>query len=348
MSDPLPEYPPPPPPVTQQLPPGGAPSGVPPAYPPPPRPGAPTYPPPPPPPPPRGAPTYPPPPPPPPIAYPPPVGPPVAGPPGLVPAGLPPGFPPPPTATESGIPIWPPKGARYTTVTWTILASIGVLAVTLFSDIFGSLGAAIVRRAMPAGQLRAVALMLVLSATYAVDLGVIWLLARRYTRKFAPAVGLNRVVNWPFAIFLAFMVSVGARIAGTLAAIAARAFQLPAPTNNAREILNIFGTGPVSLIVASVLLCVVAPLSEEIIFRGVVLSAIRDRWGTAAGVIVSSLLFAALHIDPMTIIVVFFAGLGFALITIWYRSVWPSVVAHSMYNGVAFLLLVLLHSKGIV
>ncbi|HZX71966.1 MAG TPA: CPBP family intramembrane glutamic endopeptidase [Rhodanobacter sp.] len=82
------------------------------------------------------------------------------------------------------------------------------------------------------------------------------------------------------------------------------------------------------------------PLVEELLFRGVLLSALLQRWGTGVAVLLSSLAFALAHLPGLNWqLFALPALLGLALALAWLRlrsgSIWPSVVAHGANNALA-------------
>lgn len=89
--------------------------------------------------------------------------------------------------------------------------------------------------------------------------------------------------------------------------------------------------GAVSLLTATFLIGVVVPIGEELLFRGVVTTALL-RYGPLVGVIGGAFLFALLH----GISIVFPAAVVAGLVTgeVYRRSgsVWPAVVVHVVYN----------------
>ena len=92
---------------------------------------------------------------------------------------------------------------------------------------------------------------------------------------------------------------------------------------------------PLVLLVASV-----GPLVEELLFRGVLLSALLQRWGTVAAVLLSSVAFALAHLPGLDWQVFALPDLLLlALALAWLRlrsaSIWPSVVAHGANNLLA-------------
>src|SRR5215831_4798038 len=80
----------------------------------------------------------------------------------------------------------------------------------------------------------------------------------------------------------------------------------------------------------------VAPLTEEILCRGILLNRWAAKWGVTEGILLSSLVFAIPHIirAPAT----FLSGICFGIMYIKTRTLWTPIVAHSLYNGVAIAL----------
>ena len=94
-------------------------------------------------------------------------------------------------------------------------------------------------------------------------------------------------------------------------------------------VLRLFGDTPQPLVAfaVSALLAVVTGLVEETTFRGQLLPALSTRWSSlAVGFVLSTLLFAALHVNPLSL---FKGGEGFkdALVLITYQLVTGSIFA---------------------
>ena len=86
---------------------------------------------------------------------------------------------------------------------------------------------------------------------------------------------------------------------------------------------------------------VVAPLLEEMIFRGFLLKrALRWRPQIAA-VLLVAVLFGLLHLNVVQSLCAAAAGLVFCLFYAKRESIGLSILAHSVYNGMAFLLILL-------
>ena len=91
---------------------------------------------------------------------------------------------------------------------------------------------------------------------------------------------------------------------------------------------------PVVLITTAVVL---APLVEEIFFRGFLYAGFRTRlpWGVSA--VLSAGLFALLHLQPLAAPVLFLLGLLFAYLYHRSGSIWPAIVLHLLVNTVGVL-----------
>ncbi|AKU91664.1 CPBP family intramembrane glutamic endopeptidase [Vulgatibacter incomptus] len=87
------------------------------------------------------------------------------------------------------------------------------------------------------------------------------------------------------------------------------------------------------LLVAGV--AVFAPFGEELLFRGYLMRVLRARYGWKGALFVTSALFAVVHFNPASVLALFGLGLVFGLIRLWTGSIWPSMLAHSIQNGVA-------------
>jgi len=80
-----------------------------------------------------------------------------------------------------------------------------------------------------------------------------------------------------------------------------------------------------------VLAALVAPVLEEVLFRGIVFNGLRAHWGGWVAALVSSLLFALGH-DPAKMPATFVAGLIFTLFYTQSGSIIPSILAHAAGN----------------
>jgi membrane protease YdiL (CAAX protease family) len=92
------------------------------------------------------------------------------------------------------------------------------------------------------------------------------------------------------------------------------------------------------LVAAGFLVCVVAPLAEEMFFRGFLFGALRKR-GLILALLVSGTAFGLAHVASSPIgFIVPLAALGVILALLYERtgSLWPSIALHALNNSIAF------------
>ncbi len=82
--------------------------------------------------------------------------------------------------------------------------------------------------------------------------------------------------------------------------------------------------------------CLLAPLAEELFFRGLVFRVLVDRLGLAAGTALSSALFAAAHASLTWSPGLVVTGAGLALLYAGARSLPAAMAAHAVVNLLTF------------
>lgn len=181
--------------------------------------------------------------------------------------------------------------------------------------------------------------LLVICTLALAGLVTVMLIQRRWpfwwSQGHAPGLG---VVRTPRPSFFAYAVLIGLAtpiVGGLLTNLIAHGHAVT------QQIQQIGSDTPLSLRLPLVLIvATLGPFVEELLFRGVLLSALMQRCRTGWAVVVSSLLFALVHLP----------GLGWqwfalpdlillACLLAWLRlrsaSIWPAVLAHSCNNLLA-------------
>ncbi len=79
----------------------------------------------------------------------------------------------------------------------------------------------------------------------------------------------------------------------------------------------------------------ITPFLEELLHRGVVFGRLRRMMGMWPAVILSALIFAALHFNIVQFIYAFLLGIVFALFVEKTGKLYPAVLAHILANGIA-------------
>jgi membrane protease YdiL (CAAX protease family) len=142
-------------------------------------------------------------------------------------------------------------------------------------------------------------------------------------RAAIPALGL-RPANWKYVVFGAL---------GTMA-LSVAVSQVGLQPEGMKQVLEIVRDLH-QLALSLLLLAVLAPLVEELVFRGLLYGWLAGRWGGNVAWVVSSIAFAAAHTEPAHIVLVFPLGLLFGWLRKRTDSLLPSLVAHIANNGLA-------------
>lgn len=99
--------------------------------------------------------------------------------------------------------------------------------------------------------------------------------------------------------------------------------------------------GPIDFIILAVVVVIGAPLAEEFFYRGMLLQGLRRRLPDAAAILVSSGLFALVHIEPILYPGTFVLGLVAAIVTLRTGRLGLAWSMHVGFNGATLVLLLL-------
>lgn len=123
-------------------------------------------------------------------------------------------------------------------------------------------------------------------------------------------------------------------------------FDLRAPDRSVFEDVAVDATGWAILVI---LVCVGAPLVEELFFRGLLQTRLVDRYGAVPGLVVTALLFGAAHLAAWQGAVTFVyawsiagAGLVLGVIRHYTGTLGAATIAHAFFNAQAVVAVALL------
>ena len=179
--------------------------------------------------------------------------------------------------------------------------------------------------------------------SYVVAMALIILIPPRIAKKWGVSrkgLGLNELPTWTDIGLapVAFIVSL------ILAAGLVALFSL-FPWFNAEQTQNLgFSTFIMGWdrIVSFITLLLVAPIAEEIIFRGWLYGKIREKWGMLPSILVVSTLFGLVHFQWNVGVNVFALSIVLCGLREITGTVYAGILTHMLKNGVAFYLLYVL------
>ena len=91
-----------------------------------------------------------------------------------------------------------------------------------------------------------------------------------------------------------------------------------------------------TILIAFVSAAIISPIYEEIFYRGFLYRWFRVKWGVPAGILLSSFVFMLVHIPTYnTLPINFLSGVIFSWTYEKTGSLYPGMIIHAVFNGIA-------------
>lgn len=94
--------------------------------------------------------------------------------------------------------------------------------------------------------------------------------------------------------------------------------------------------------------CFIAPIAEEIIFRGVIYKSLKEKFSIPISIFISAAIFAFLHLELSSLPVLFFLGVVLATLFEKYGNLWVPIGLHFFNNLFANLALLIIKFTNII
>jgi membrane protease YdiL (CAAX protease family)/ferredoxin len=107
------------------------------------------------------------------------------------------------------------------------------------------------------------------------------------------------------------------------------------PARLSSDLSAVFGGGGMGLALSIVLVALVAPLVEEMAFRGVVLPVLGSRWSLWPAVVGTAVVYAAYHFSLWLFAPTLVLGIALGWLAWSRRALWPAILLHVLYNAAA-------------
>lgn len=166
----------------------------------------------------------------------------------------------------------------------------------------------------------------------AIEVGIIVGLMR-WRKLRIQDLGLQRFHwGWIFAVLGLYIAQM------TLVVVVFTVIQVVSPSTNLDQAQDVLGFGKTHwAVVASFIAAVgIAPVVEELIFRGIMFRALASRWPIWLAAIVSSAAFGWLHGQLNVGIYTFLLGLLLTWLFQRSQSLFPGILLHMLNNAIAF------------
>ena len=231
-----------------------------------------------------------------------------------------------PAPKPTGPAAWPAWAAPLALVSALVVGNIAGLLIAVVAEVGGA-EVFVEGKDAPAG--------VVVASAY--SLGVIFvLIAYAFARMSGPAYaadfGLRGTPFWR-----AVGITIGLYVA--LVVIAALWFSAVGSPGE-EEVLDTLGVdrSTLLLVLGAIAVCVFAPIGEEILFRGFMFPALRNRLGVALGAAITGALFGLVHGFSSDVKALLPLAVFGALLCLLYQatgSLLPSIALHAINNAIA-------------
>lgn len=218
---------------------------------------------------------------------------------------------------------------------WVVLAFVG--AQLLLTAVFAGFNALEVSFDTVNGAIfQTVVGVVVYILTLLIVMGVPWLIFRQKTPL--SLLGLQRWPRWselgwaPLG-FVVYLFLSGALIAASQALLPGMDYEQAQDVGF--EQLNF----RYEYFLAFLTLVIIAPVAEEVLFRGYLFGKLRRYVPLVVAIFITSLLFALVHLQWNVGLDTFALSVVMCLLVVWCKSLWPAIIIHMLKNFVAFYLL---------
>ncbi|MGH7217863.1 MAG: lysostaphin resistance A-like protein [Candidatus Microsaccharimonas sp.] len=179
----------------------------------------------------------------------------------------------------------------------------------------------------------ATAAAIIYALSIALVIGVPWLIKRRATTR--EELGLHRMPSWMDVIWapagmVVYLILTTLVMSFAVQYLTFINFEQAQDTGFA-EVTTQF-----EYILAFISLVIIAPIAEEVLFRGYLFGKLRKYVPLWLAILVTSALFAAVHGQWNVALDVFVLSVVMCLLRVVSKSLWPAILLHMMKNGIAY------------
>jgi len=217
---------------------------------------------------------------------------------------------------------------RYVYIVLTFIAM--QLSVFIGMPLFYTIGTRLLHISPQEMEIKAVGSWLIFS--FLAGLAIVLFLVRKNEKvtKIEKAEPLPIGISLIWAIGGIFL----ALFAQVLAANIEKAIGIEPGSQNTKEILQLIELFPLIVLISSV----IGPILEEIVFRKVIFGTLYNRLPFGVSAVISSIIFALAHMEPIHLILYTAMGFVFAFLYVQTKRIIVPIIAHVMMNTLVVLM----------
>lgn len=98
-------------------------------------------------------------------------------------------------------------------------------------------------------------------------------------------------------------------------------------------------SSPIQLAVLFIFGVIIAPFAEELYFRGLLFTVLKQNLGLVGGIVVSGIVFGLLHFDLPRFLPLMVGGMALAILYHKSKSLYAPMIAHGVWNALMFFII---------
>ncbi|MDQ1148003.1 membrane protease YdiL (CAAX protease family) [Bacillus sp. SORGH_AS 510] len=158
---------------------------------------------------------------------------------------------------------------------------------------------------------------------------ILFLLRKEFNTKRLDERSSSLGMSIAWAIFGVFLALFSQSIAGMIEHL----MGIKSGSENTKDILTIIDTLPWAILVTSIF----GPILEEIVFRKIIFGSLYKRFNFFISALISSVVFALAHMEPVHILLYSAMGFTFAFLYVITKRIWVPIFAHVTMNTLVVL-----------
>jgi uncharacterized protein len=159
-----------------------------------------------------------------------------------------------------------------------------------------------------------------------IPLGIAYLIRKKLTNNYSFNLKIINKRTIPFIVISSVLLLFG--IADPIGNL------IPMPESFKKALMDF---GSQTGVFAFLLLVIAAPILEELLYRGIILDGLLNKYSPLISILISSLLFGIAHLNPWSFVNGFIIGIFSGWVYFRTRSVLPSIIIHASANLSGFL-----------
>lgn len=173
-------------------------------------------------------------------------------------------------------------------------------------------------------------------AQWVAMLGPLYFVVLRKIKNFGTALGFNKKLSFWQCLKSALLAWLIYFLINALIQLLLFKFDIQLPGYQPQQPhLPIFGSSPLDIALAILVMVILAPVVEEIFFRGFILNNLVANIGSRWGNFITAIIFAGIHFEFQSVLGLLLLGVIINTLFLRTGSIWAAIIFHIINNSIA-------------